>query len=374
VVTDVSLENFFADLHLQTDNKGLTHRLHPYPAKFIPQIPRQLIAAFSSPGDVVLDPMCGSGTTAVEAIVSGRRAIAIDINPISALVTRAKTTPLLQADREVLFAVADAVENGYVPENVEVPAFHNRDHWFSPDAIGALAAIRGILRELPSGAAATLATAALSAIIVGVSRQESETRWARVEKDVSDREVRRRFSRHLREDIASNVILAAQDPATAEVVQGDARDLPVPDGAVDLVVTSPPYANSHDYYLYHKLRMFWLDYDVRATQEREFGSRNKHSDKKLEMDHYLEAMSGVFSETSRVLKLSGRACFVVGDAVIRGRFYDMGDILPAIAESAGLRTERLFRFDQQKFTRAFTRGFGTALPKRTHVLVLSKES
>ena len=53
-----------------TDSKTkyLTHGLHPYPAKFIPQIPDILIRELTSEGDTVADVFCGSGTTLVEAL------------------------------------------------------------------------------------------------------------------------------------------------------------------------------------------------------------------------------------------------------------------------------------------------------------------
>jgi hypothetical protein len=71
-----------------------THRLHPYPAKFIPQIAADIIQEHTNERHVVFDPFCGSGTTLVEALLHSRRSIGCDNNPIAALVSRAKTTPL----------------------------------------------------------------------------------------------------------------------------------------------------------------------------------------------------------------------------------------------------------------------------------------
>src|SRR5439155_27266760 len=56
----------------------LTHGLHPYPAKFIPQIPNALIQEFSSVGDTVGDIFCGSGTTLVEGLLLKRDVVGID--------------------------------------------------------------------------------------------------------------------------------------------------------------------------------------------------------------------------------------------------------------------------------------------------------
>ena len=72
----------------------LTHDIHPYPAKFIPQIPGNLISVLSGPGELVLDPFGGSGTTALEAMRLGRRALSVDANPIASLIGAVKTARL----------------------------------------------------------------------------------------------------------------------------------------------------------------------------------------------------------------------------------------------------------------------------------------
>jgi SAM-dependent methyltransferase len=363
------LQEFFANLDVHTSTGGLTHRAHPYPAKFIPQIPSELIRTFSAEGETVLDPMCGSGTTLVEAIVNRRSAIGVDINPISALVTEAKTTPLTSAELGELLDLARAVESGYVPATIETPEFLNLNHWFEAEVIVALSQIRAAIAEMPSDRGKLLARCTFSAILVGVSNQDSETRWTRVERSFSAREVRQKFVKHLRADMQDNVLLAQAKPAPARTILADARSLPLESSSVDLVVTSPPYANSHDYYLYNKLRMFWLGYDVKATQAAEIGSRNKHSDMKLDIGDYLTSMAAVMEETNRVLRPGRVACVVVGDAVIRKEFFDMGQQFGSIALQAGLRPVAQFSFGQQRFTRAFTRGFGTEHAKLTHVLV-----
>lgn len=52
-----------------------------HPAKMLPELARRAIETYSEPGDLVLDPMCGIGTTLVEAIHADRRAIGIDLEP-----------------------------------------------------------------------------------------------------------------------------------------------------------------------------------------------------------------------------------------------------------------------------------------------------
>lgn len=64
-----------------------THR-GDYRGNWSPFIPRNLILKYSSPGEWVLDQMCGSGTTLVEAKLLGRNAIGVDINEDAVLLTR----------------------------------------------------------------------------------------------------------------------------------------------------------------------------------------------------------------------------------------------------------------------------------------------
>ena len=73
---------------------GLTHDFYRYPARFSPRFARTVIDCFSEPGDVVLDPYMGGGTTIVEASSSGRIGIGSDINSLAEFITRVKTTPL----------------------------------------------------------------------------------------------------------------------------------------------------------------------------------------------------------------------------------------------------------------------------------------
>jgi hypothetical protein len=91
------------------DTEFLTHDLHPYPAKFIPQIPGNCIAQLTFPGELVLDPFGGSGTTALEAVRLGRRALSIDANAVGTLIGRVKTCNLDITAAKDLHAIRSAL-------------------------------------------------------------------------------------------------------------------------------------------------------------------------------------------------------------------------------------------------------------------------
>ena len=77
---------------------GYTHGFYRYPAMFSPVFARECISQFTKPGDLILDPFAGGGTSLVEARALGRSAIGIDISQLAVFVSNAKTTTLTDSD------------------------------------------------------------------------------------------------------------------------------------------------------------------------------------------------------------------------------------------------------------------------------------
>lgn len=371
---EAHLADFFERIDQCKDKTYATHGLHPYPAKFIPHIPKEIIRAYSKPGDLVWDPMCGSGTTLVEAVFEGRDAIGGDLNPIAVLVSQAKTTALGPQSKTEIEALSQRLLAAFPlrkPE-AEPPEFPNRDHWFEPQVSRELAYALSQVNSLESDSARCLARCAFSAILVRVSNQESETRWSAKRQELAPGFVLECLASRLRDSIVRVEAFAERSAGSASAQLEDVRETTVDDQSVQLIVTSPPYANSHDYYLYNKLRMFWLGHDVAPVQKAEIGSRNRHSDRKEGIDTYLDAMELTFEEMHRALVVGGRAVIVVADAIIRKQFFQMDRLLSKCALSVGFEPECQFSFAHQRFNSSFQKGFGTRQKKATHVLVFQR--
>jgi len=107
---------------------------------------------------------------------------------------------------------------------------------------------------------------------------------------------------------------------------------------VSLVVTSPPYPNAYEYWLYHKYRMYWLGMDPIAVREREIGARphyfkrNAHTPEDFERQ-----MVKVFGLLHGVVIPGGHACFQVGHSLIRGELIDNAAMLRRAAERYSFR-------------------------------------
>ena len=336
------------------DTRYLTHDLHPYPAKFIPQIPAHLIAALSVPGDVVFDPFGGSATTAVEAVRLGRRALSLDANPLSGLIGRVKTgfmTPVVRSDlNQLQAAVASYIASGEIKKagwknrilarhQSYVPDIPNIAKWFHENAIAELALLRFLIGETTTGLAKDAALLALSRIILRVSYQESETRYVAEEKDIPTGFTLQGFQESLR-TIERRLNNAASElqRADAQFVVGDSRTAissEVGHGAVDLIVTSPPYPNATDYHLYHRFRLFWLGFDPRELGAIEIGSHLRHQRNGSGFEEYNEDMSKVLSASYSALRSGRYAVFIVGDALFKGKTASTSKALVASAKKCG---------------------------------------
>jgi len=97
-VTEDTWKRFRDAVKDETTVAGLTHSFYRYPARFSPTFARAAIEAFSLPGQLVLDPFMGGGTTAVEAVACNRRVVGTDLNSLAVFVAKAKTTPLSEEE------------------------------------------------------------------------------------------------------------------------------------------------------------------------------------------------------------------------------------------------------------------------------------
>src|SRR4030043_1164627 len=106
-----NLKKIVEAIHDRKPVSGLTHAFYRYPARFSSLFARSVIEAFTEPGEVVYDPFMGGGTTLVEALALGRRAIGTDINSLAVFITKVKTTALSESDAQIMRAWIENVED-----------------------------------------------------------------------------------------------------------------------------------------------------------------------------------------------------------------------------------------------------------------------
>lgn len=293
------------DLNFHNANTSYaTHDFHAFPAKFPPQLPEKFILGLTQPGDVVLDPMMGSGTTILEAILHRRKAIGFDIDPLARLIAKVKTTKLNIEQLAELgpLIVKRAAERIDKEQSALTQLLACRwdkqtkefvDYWFAQSTqIELLALIQEIEKVEEEGQRA-FCELALSACIItksgGVSLAfdlaHTRPHRAKVAYDSSGKlivgdpeaaktnprvtlltkklrsslvEFRKRFQQNLR-----SINEIDFDFISPILGRGNAQDLAIPSNSVDLVVTSPPYAsNAIDYMRAHKFSLVWFDHSL----------------------------------------------------------------------------------------------------------------
>ena len=366
----------------------LTHGLHPYPAKFIPQIPNALIQELSSVGETVADIFCGSGTTLAEALLSKRHAVGVDANPLACLISQAKTTRLVEGDgdrlRELAMkaeSLAERIRPRDQPLLFEIEPFVSTaprpsseaiQFWFEGHVVEELAEILSWCRSLSSDSSRILALVAFSSIIVSVSRQDSDTRYVRREKNIQPGDGLRRFARSLTDTVraASEFTELVEDRFTCRVHL--ANILERPDiGPCDLVVCSPPYPNAYSYHLYHMTRMLWLGMDQPRFKQVEIGSHRKYSRKGPNgtgVETFLSEMTHTFERLRDHLRRNRHACFVIGDSILGGKKIDNASLIATAAKRAGFREVKRLHRRLQETRKAFNPAYGKI--KTEHLLIL----
>jgi len=324
--TRADIEPIAAAIPAERQASARHYGVHPYFTRRPANVVRAYIERYSRMGDIVLDSFGGTGVTAIEALLSGRKAVHNDLNPFANFITEniadtslPSTTPLKQAFARIEEACAPKIktiesaaeaEMGKLlkqlplPENIRLPSNSDAEHFFdlfTPRQLAGLAALkqaidgerddhaRGPLLLAWSASVAKLNKTFLSAEGRAESRGGSSIfsiyRY-KLAKSVVELPIWETFKGrflnvlsakdevfHLRDhfnrtqpqfpiDSAKNLTVLAQDAATLSATLGPQ--------SVDYIYTDPPYGAHIAYLDLSILWNHWLGFAVSdATRQAE---------------------------------------------------------------------------------------------------------
>jgi DNA modification methylase len=359
-VLSITVDNSwsFEDL-TPSQTSYITHSYHRYPAKFIPQLAARVILENSLQGDLVCDPFMGSATTLVETIVHDRKAYGTDINPVAALIARAKTTPIAPAflEKEVKQILRDlhfVIEKDQKQMRLtdhrgkpfEIKTLDNPriDYWFPEKQKQDLAIILSRINAVKDPKIRDFLLCGFSNILKLCSRWLMKSVKPTIDKDKLIADAYKSFSTQAGRMLKKNeefFALVGQKQIECIVDNVDARRMNLKNNSVTLIVTSPPYVTSYEYADLHQLSALWLEYTRSLPEfrkgfigsvQKENGPRKLYSNLGKEtieelheiskreangVTQYFYEMQQCFEEMYRVLEEGGRAAIVVGDTDLR---------------------------------------------------------
>ncbi len=389
------------DFHDSNDYHAL-HRFHSFPAKFPPQLPRKFIRALTKPGDVVLDPMMGSGTTILEAYLLERQALGFDIDPMALRLAQIKVIPfdvkqIAEAGELILKQAQHNLQQNYTQLQQTLTTYWDLktqqfvNHWFAVETQLELLALIDEIQKIKCSKLRTYFELIFSSVIItksgGISLALdlahtrphkakivfSQTGEVLVGEHLLDdpsprlkiltktlRSPIQEFEKRLQKNL-KNVLDIDSNRLKPNLRFADVQNLPLENEAVDLIVTSPPYAaNAIDYMRAHKFSLVWLGYTIEElgklrgtyvggesvsgidfedlppiTKGVMAEVAELDAKKGRALHRYYSEMKRIFSEMYRVLKPGKVAVVVVGSSLMRGRDTETGRCLAEIGRDIG---------------------------------------
>ncbi len=341
IPSSVTSETSLSELNLNWRERDLpertrtrhVHRLHPYLGKFIPQLVEVFLRKYFSPGQTVLDPFSGSGTTLVQANELGVNAVGYDISAFNVLLARAKTKhyDLKNVRREIL-DILDKVHANTQTEAYQLPlwsangqnlpASSESDYlqtWFAPPALQELLTYRNLIPNYEDQdiLKIILSRSARSARLTThfdldfPKAPQTEPYWCykhsrMCQPTTTAYQFLKRYSLDTIRRLEEFAIQRTN--ASVTVFHQDSRYADIPQ--VDGVITSPPYVGLIDYHHQHRYAYELLGLQDRS--EAEIGPAKRGASQKAQHD-YQEAIAQVFRQACRSMPAGGYLIVVAGD-------------------------------------------------------------
>jgi site-specific DNA-methyltransferase (cytosine-N4-specific) len=294
------------------------------------------------------------------------------------LLSKVKATPLSKTElsqiKSFLNVITDEDFQWKVKRpTIEVKKIEGLEHWFQMNVAEELTHILNLIAKLDNENVRDFLKIVLSSIIVRVSNQESDTRFAAKNKNVPNN-----FTFSLFLSRATEYLTRIADYSQKvnggylKLLNADSRNLSMlNDESIDIIITSPPYANTYDYYLYHKFRKRWLDLDVQYAQYNEIGSRREYSSLKKPAEQWTVDLKICFSEMHRLIKKDGLAFIVIGDSVIKKELIKIDKVITDFMSEIGFEICNIVSSDLSEHSRIFNPTFAQK-NKKEHLIILKK--
>lgn len=339
--------------------------IHPFPARMAPEIAIQALEELNL-GDTILDPMVGSGTVLHHAAQKGFSTIGFDLDPLALLMSKVRTSKINLTLFDALYhRLSDNLSRikltditlDWIDQDEETRQFVK--FWFGRKQINGLRKIAYLLHceqkkrkcvELDALRLAFSRIIVTKKVGASLAWDISHSRPHKV-RDTNDYDVIAGYHNSVK-TIRKLLEANAEFKNKTNILLGDARDLKIPNGSVDRVITSPPYLNAIDYMRGHKFSLVWFGYSI--SELRKIRTIAIGVEKKISIDNrckeidtifdlvlpnsllkpnqegmvkrYIQDSISLMSEISRVLKIGKQATLVIGNSNLNGQNVENSEI------------------------------------------------
>lgn len=419
---------FGSEVSINTTNVvPISHGFHKYPGKFIPQIPKWAINKYlKNNNELILDPFSGSGTTLVESILSGYNSYGIDIDPLSCLIAKVKSTPIQKKDfilvRDWMLLNIDSTPPEFIP-NIKTLS-----HWFNEDAINKLSRIRTLTERIPEhfsylNNVSDIYDAfivALSAIVRRVSNADNQSQKTYVSHTRAKipAEVFSIYTKQLQLFTSAyddfEKIWDGKTKSSLILSDGRANISEYLTEKISLIITSPPYIKSIDYVYNQMVELFWVgdlfdmetqpkqnkkrkkytgttlvskaeyvnfsinnslirspmleDYLVEILKDQKNGEKHAHI-----VNNYFEYMYEHFKGAYDILEKNSHYVMAIGNSNVSDVEINTADLLIEFAERAGFQLDTRWSYIIKNHFMGFDRGKKGGKITRDHMLIFKKK-
>ena len=389
-----------------TDTSYLTHAIYYYPAKFIPQVVRFCINEFSEKGDTVIDPFAGSGTVGLEALITGRNAILLDLNYLLEVIAPIKFyKEKSKIDKTILYKKIEQIKS---ESQQFIPDYTNIRYWYPDTFFEVISRYWAGVHKLDDDIYKWIIKASMVRISKLFSWAEHRTPKlfkSKFKKKYIDDLLKINWHKELDNKLIAlsykyfDSVRELQNKVNnfsnkIEYFAGVDSSKFKLDKKVDTLITSPPYLQAQEYIRTAKLDLYWLGYrdkQIKAISKLEIPYRKADriihtktldkmriqvSNKKLLniLNSYFDHTIASLENNMKLLKSGGKACIFVGNPKIDGIEIETWRIFSEYFTENGYKFEIVF--DDEIKTRQLFGNRNNKNPngmKSEYLLVLSKE-
>ncbi|MDD2230525.1 MAG: DNA methyltransferase [Candidatus Cloacimonetes bacterium] len=311
----------FFEANKYSSNYG-THGFFPYRGKFHPQMIKALINIMGlTTDDILLDPMCGSGTACIEASMIGLNSIGVDISPFCVMMSKVKSNSLgsdlqLSWDESYVSLMVDYYETIF-PKDSSIDRFVQMpfSKIISRSSESHVYDVQTFLQLVYLDA-------------MGYARRRKN----KCTKDVFGEVLEKYCVTHNKWIITRDELSLSLGQSNFHV--SDIQDLPLNDDSVDGIITSPPYSFAIDYADNDKPQLDYLGIDTGELKSRMIGLRGET--KKEIINNYLLDMEHAIYEMRRVLKKGHFCTIIIGSNAIQTGGIRLEEMLRIYASQCNL--------------------------------------